>query len=358
MSEINYHCKCCDYVTRRTNDLAKHKLTKKHLINEEAYLEQSRKQQLEKNVKKKKIKKCSDEVSCEFQCEICKKEFKHRQSLTRHLNNKCKKSNNDEKSNVVNDTDKITILISEYNELKNEKKKLLDLATINATANMINAKSAKKSMSMMGYAMMHLKNAPPIKLLESKEAIKLLTYDKKTKHSLNELLMYHYEQNSLPKFIGDMIVVGYKKDNAEEQSIWVTDNSRLTFIVMELLESGKREWEFDKSGQTIKKLIIIPLLEEIKIELTKFIKKLGDMGKNEDNAMEYMENMYRSKKIICDITKGILTNAIIKYISPYFGFDSKLNCTNCKQKTSTDNIEIMMDEFYCRSCAKKLLKKI
>jgi len=357
MTIINCYCECCDYTTHRESDMKKHKLTKKHLLSKQAQLEQQNKpkkvQDIEKVLKKTNIK-CLKNAQIEFHCKNCHKCFKHIQSLNRHLK-KCKDINNEDKKIIIN-PDQIIVQISEYNELKNDKQKLLDLAAKNADASVINAKSAKKSMSMMNYAMYNFANAPPIKLLEKNEAIKLLTYDKKTKHTLNAHLIYHHNEYTLPRFIGDMIVAGYKKDDAGEQSIWTTDNARLSFIVMELLGSGKKEWEVDKSGLAIKKLIIVPLLEEIKSELLKHIEKLTEIGKKQDNALKYMEDMCSSKEIICEISKGTLADLIIKYISPHFGFDFKLICTKCKQKTHTNVGVMIKDKFYCYSCTDALLK--
>jgi hypothetical protein len=264
-------------------------------------------------------------------CDGCGAIFQQRQSLWRHKKSRC------QNDIVISDTESVdkTDLILRVRQLEEQNEKLLnvvsknaDILDKNAEANVINAKSTKKSMSMMSHAMKHFANAPPIKMLEGKQALKLLTYDNKTKYSSEDLIIYHYNAGTLQKYLGDMLVKEYKMKKAEKQSIWTTDASRLCFIVKQIIEgTGDDRWMNDRSGITITKLIISPLLTKVCEMLADHIKKFQADAKKEnydmDNAGDVMHKMYDANMIILEISQNELHKEILKYISPHFGFELK-----------------------------------
>lgn len=375
-----YFCNTCNYVTRRSNNLKKHMLTQKHIINNK---KDNKPVVKISNVKSNKLEKLFDksDLSDDFSdlaenlsmhklipynkkyvCKKCKFEFAHSQSLYNHKKfNRCKKTQKF-------DNDKIVISKEEYNKLKNtaeklerEKDKILDLANKNADATIITAKSANQSMRMMTYAIRNFADAPPVKLLEKSDAMKLITHKKNSEFSIEEHFVYNYAENLLHKFIGDMIIRSYKKENPEEQSMWATDTSRMSFIVMQILEdTGENEWVNDKSGLKIIKLIIKPVLEEIKHKMIKYINMCAKEGNDNDgNLKDCMEKMLNAKKIILEITKETLELEILKYIAPSFGLDlllvEKIVCTKCKKKYIKKNVELIKNKPYCTNCIDNLL---
>lgn len=384
-----YFCKICDYVTRRSNNLKKHMLTQKHIINikkvnkddnnndkiqnknlDDQYCKPKHehdKQGLPKSLQSDNAFKCKNK---KYICDGCNYEFVFRQSLYNHKKfNHCKKT----LENIGND--QIVISKEEYNKLKNtaeklerEKDKILDLANKNADvanknadATIITAKSANQSMRMITYAIRNFADAPPVKLLEKSDAMKLITHKKNSEFSIEEHFVYNYAENLLHKFIGDMIIRSYKKENPEEQSMWATDTSRMSFIVMQILEdTGENEWVNDKSGLKIIKLIIKPVLEEIKHKMIKYINMCAKEGNDNDgNLKDCMEKMLNAKKIILEITKETLELEILKYIAPSFGLDllsiEKVICTKCKKKYIKKNVELIKNKPYCTNCIDNLL---
>ena len=348
-------CELCDYETKRSTDLNKHLSTKKHI----------------KNMKENE----------KFFCKYCNQKFTQKSNLNRHERHICSMNTDKIESNklieeLVNKklAEQNQNLIKEFTEQSknlvrqlaeenqnlakgfcSQNDKLIDLATINA-------KSTKKSLSMMSYANKHLTKAQPLKLLEHKEAVKLLTYDKSSKHPLGTRIVYSYKEKILDEFLGDMIVEWYKKKNPDDQSIWSTDASRLSFILMNIFsETGKKEWNTDKKGLKIKKMIILPILEEIKKELMSSINEWTlDIDKSDD-AKSCYENIIFAKDIILEITKDTIADDVLKYIAPEFGFNLsqsikaiKDKCCKCNE-LSNDGHKLN-DKYYCDTCLLKLIK--
>ena len=60
-------------------------------------------------------------------------------------------------------------------------------------------------------------------------------YDKKSKKKMNysveKIILFHFKNDTLSKTLGKAIVEEYKKDDLEDQSMWSSDVSRLSFIV-------------------------------------------------------------------------------------------------------------------------------
>jgi hypothetical protein len=81
--------------------------------------------------------------------------------------------------------------------------------------------------------------------------------------------LYHFENDTLDKFIGDIIIKQYIKEDPKVQSVWNTDVSRLAYLVRELI-NNKKEWSIDKGGNKVTEYIIKPILDFIKIEIEKY----------------------------------------------------------------------------------------
>ena len=344
-----FACEICNYETKRLANLNKHKLTNKHI----------------KNIEYGKLI-----------CKYCGKKFAQQSGLSRHEKHRCNMNIVKSKSAKLIEAlvnEKLEVLVNENkklveqtqkmaNDFSEQNKNLIYLASKNADASIINAKSTKKSLSMISYANKNLKKAPALKLLEHKEAVKLLTYDKSSKHSLGTRIVFNYKSKILDKFLGDMIVVWYKKDNPDDQSIWSTDTSRLSFILMNIFsETGKKEWNADKKGLKIKKMIILPILEEIKKELILSIDEWSSNIDKIDDAKSCYENIIIAKDIILEITKDTIADEILKYIAPEFGFNlsqskKTINEKCCKCNKSSNDYHTFNNKYYCDVCLSKLLQ--
>jgi hypothetical protein len=99
---------------------------------------------------------------------------------------------------------------------------------------------------------------------------------KRTNYSLEEIILFYFERNTLPEILGKAIVEEYKKDDPEDQSMWASDVSRLSFIVKSAMgktKSKKSKWISDKNGIHFAELIIRPMFEIIKNKMKEYIKK-------------------------------------------------------------------------------------
>ncbi len=311
-----YICQTCKYETTIASNFKKHELSKKHINNTP-----------------KRLRRLS--------CKYCKKIFAHQSSLSRHENYNCEAKTDDNENPEL------------LSKMMNCMDKMIDLSTINA-------KSTRKSMNMLSYANKHYTKAPPVKLLEHKEAVKLLTYDKHPKYSLGEMVVFKYKSNQLSKFLGNMIVAYYKQDKPEDQSIWSTDTSRLSFILMHMFtDTNKKEWNTDKKGIRITKIIIEPILNEVRSELIKCKQQWFESGKNKDN-LNYMELICFAEEILIKISTGEISQGILQYIAPNFDINLaqsekviKAKCCKC-DKLSKNGCSVK-NKYYCDECLDKLL---
>jgi hypothetical protein len=139
--------------------------------------------------------------------------------------------------------------------------------------------------------------------------------------SIPENILYHYRHKNLYKYIGDIIVSYYKKEDPEKQNIWATDCTRLVYAIREIVNKNT-EWTIDKGGVKVGEYIIDPILKYMKKEIDKY---LDELEKNMDDEIVgiTLDNIYHAPKLKNDIKNGKLKEDIVKYISNYLYFDKK-----------------------------------
>jgi hypothetical protein len=177
-------------------------------------------------------------------------------------------------------------------------------------------------MSALKFILTNYKNAP---LLEPIKNDRLLEYTGDTVTNMNDLinnLFYNYKHKLLDRYIGDIIIKIYKKDDPNEQSIWSSDIQRFNYIIRQLI-GKKTNWYTDKKGIAVVDTIINPLLQYIKKILQEYVQdnKLNDKQINNlsKSLIEtILNNMMTANLIIVDIDNKILEDNILKYITPYF----------------------------------------
>ena len=194
---------------------------------------------------------CSNHI-----CDLCKRSYKHRSGLSRHRK-KCLEGSDAAKDKTIqelrNQMDEYRSLLKSSNDLT---KQSMNIAQTNAaTANT----ATKKSLSAINYLVKFHPNAPVIKPLGHRE-VKLLDM---REDNLLETLDYHDRKKTLHKFIGDFIVTVYKEDDVKLQSVWVSDSSRLTYIVRKLL-NNEPKWVVDKTGRILLTSVIEPFLAHLR----------------------------------------------------------------------------------------------
>src|SRR5207249_8087833 len=119
------------------------------------------------------------------------------------------------------------------------------------------------------YIATNYKTAPALQALDDYSQIQQKYNDSK----FIETLIYNFNHNKLDKYLGDMIIKFYKKEDPSQQSLWNSDTSRLTYIIKELLNNNNSDWLVDKKGIKTCNYIIDPLLQYIDVIIKKYLNK-------------------------------------------------------------------------------------
>lgn len=133
-----------------------------------------------------------------------------------------------------------------------------------------------------------------------------------------EKIIDEFEQQQLSSYIGNIIVDHYKK--TKNQSMWVTDITRLTLYIMNKDEPSK--WCVDNKGIIVKQYVIKPLLRYITKLLQKYNIDLDNRLNTHQNNLKKTKEINSIRvtidKIINKINKFADNDIIIKYIAPFF----------------------------------------
>ena len=334
---MKYECNTCVYETCDFGNFSRHMKSKKHLNNVElgsVIIQKTPKD----NPRHVNDNHSSDSGGSntftkeenQLVCENCNGVFKHYQNLWRHRKYRCTKKNIN-KSDLFMEIDKEKEIIR--NKLKETEDKLKqEEYKCNKLLNIINntTETNNKSMSVLNFLTKKYADAPPVELLGEDGVIGLIKFKTKTNKTIEDFIIYYFEQGELDKFIGDMIILEYKKDNPAEQSIWASDRSRLNFIIKQLMVGTDRsEWITDKSGIKITNLVITPILEKINQILGDHVKLRNKLiiqysdSKNVtiDDIAEIHESIVQIIGIQKHINSKKLHTEILRYIAPAFNFN-------------------------------------
>ena len=360
---MSFECIFCNYSTDDISNFGRHKKSNKHMTNEQLY----------KMTSNQTISKC----------DFCHKEFSSKSNMDRHKKNNCKfakfncakdiyncSKNSKDINNYPNDiceesdSDDVDSLSDEQliinantksshsdlktyimemknNQIKMEKEmeklkeqndKLLNLATENS-------KTANTSVRGITYAMKHFRNAQQLKLLKNDEAVKLLTYDNKSKNEVVEMIIIKYKNGLLDKYLGDILIKSYKKDDSTLQSLWGVDTTRMHFILKQ------KEWTSDNCGVKLTELVIDPFLKSVNNMILKYcVTERPNKEDDENNVEEYDEKRAKSafdiftkkweicQEIVIDLSKKKIHKQILKYITPHL----KLTQHEIKKKSKNN----------------------
>ena len=199
---------------------------------------------------------------------------------------------------------------------------------INSETTKINAEASIKSLSTAKYISKHLTQAPPL-TYDKKEISGLLEYNSSKRYKPVDYVIYNYTLKKLDEWVGNIIVKIYKKENPFDQSIWVTDNSRFSYLIFDVIEdaSGKKhEWITDKIGTKITEKIIAPTLNLLSIMLETYLEETKYIHEKYDNMeleeiSRYSNNRQKAVELIKEIKEDILHKNVLKYITPLFNAD-------------------------------------
>ena len=313
-----YKCEICVFSTVNKTDYSRHIKTKKHL---EKVIHPIK--SVKSNPKIVLIKSCK-KIDEKYVCMYCNNSYANQSNLTRHTK-KCSNKIIEDKDNQLQ-THEVSALKKENETLH----KQLDLyqKQLETFTDLLKSSMSPSNVNAFTYIVNNYSSAPQLSALTSYNNI--LDSDTMT---LPEVLIMYHQENTLCRFIGEFLVKSYSKKNANNQSMWSSDTSRLTYIVNELQESGKIKWVIDKKGVKIKKYVINPLLEYLKGEIQKY------MEENSFCTEKYMLiRLQAATEIYNNIDKEILVNDIVKYMAPYF----TLLKEDEKNKKQIDNKDIIL----------------
>ena len=398
-----YDCKPCDFYTANTTDLERHKNTKKH----KSIIDLLKSNTISATKKHKKCEKKIESIDSEnsdsensrvledannnlIKCTTCGKKFTTKRSMYRHNKQFCKVKNQqkindtykkvEEKDKYIEKLEKemrefqteyIKKLEHDKEKLEKDKEDLIDITKKVSTV----TKTAESRVSAMTYVNQHFTTAPPLKRLEGIKLNKLLEADDESESTFEEDIIYYYDNKELHKFLGNIIISEYKKDDPKKQSWWSSDIARLIFFIRGSMD-GCNTWVRDKNGVNLIKLIISPLTKKVKHILQDFLKKChkknqltshvnydshcsddsNDSDCDSDNSYENSSNdsdldqdekdtkvktrLERMHKIVEVVKKTKLCKLnldILRYIAPHFGID--ISSSGCRIDWNNSDID-------------------
>ena len=184
----------------------------------------------------------------------------------------------------------------------------------------------KKSVSALTFAVDNYDNAPAIRTISVQE---IDTFDS-TDNANNdkkvvEDILSSYKHKTLGAYLGNFIIKIYKKDDPKNQSIWNTDDNRLTYLIKELMNNESSNWIVDKKGIKTKTYLIEPLLSHIKDLLVAYqSNNTPRIGMSNIETEFILENSKKIVELTNDIDDGIIGKDILKHISSHLRFSNKL----------------------------------
>lgn len=277
---MEYECNKCIYTTTRKYNLDRHKKT------------------------------CR---STKFFCESCNYDTLNRSNYNRHI------TTQKHKIKVIETKTETTATIKINKNNKIDKMDSINTVIPNTNINIIIPKQqiktlikesinesnlVKNTTSIMKYLMTHYRNNPPLETFthdKCKEALKLTYKIKETQtknYDLEKHILNDYEHNLFINNITATILKSVKKNDPTQQSIYNTDTTRLNYIIKSTLDL----WIEDKSGLSLTRLVIKPILETIKSlildyqeyitnEVTKLKNKINIIKSKQDKK-KYKYNNY------------------------------------------------------------------
>ena len=312
-------CTICNYITKEKSNLNRHLKSKKHIkkvtddgntnnkvINNNYQSAPTHSKALKKE--KKNIIQNNELEKNNLTCKTCGICFSRISSLVRHQKI-CVYKNNE----IILLKNKLEQSEKESKHFKEENdyhKKMLNEA----------GGLVKKSVSALTYVAHNYGSAPTIKMIDIDDMTDLEQNNKK----LVEDAISAHKHKTLDKYLGDSIIKLYKTDKPEDQSVWATDTSRLTYLIKELMVNNSSNWIIDKKGIKTKEYLIDPLLGHIKALVIDYQKNSMILSTNAVEIEYILETNKQILKLVTDIDDGIVGNNLLKYISTHLFFNEKL----------------------------------
>lgn len=284
-----YNCDLCEFHTNRKTEYTRHLSTKKHLEKIESRSTESILNPI----------KIQHESNNKFVCMHCQNTYSSQSNLSKHMK-KCANKVIKEKDDCMKD--------KEIERLQKQ---------VETYENMLKSFTTPQTINYFNYICTNYPGAPALK--SQKSHVNMI---ENTMELIDVVTMYYYD-DKLISFIGDYVIGLYKKEKPQNQSIWSTDVSRLTYIISECcIKTKENIWSYDKKACKTKELAIAPALKFLRDNLVEFCQENG--GNSESHVLK---QLIAANGTIQMIDNGELAMGIAKYIAPKFAIsqgDSKL----------------------------------
>jgi hypothetical protein len=329
------------------------------------------------------VKKCN-----KFACNFCGLVFDARYKKVYHMKN-CKNKDKPIKIRLKKQDrakNKQTLilekLVDDVASIKNNSditKVAMETSRVAMETSVETSKLARKSMTMMKYASVYLKDAPPLTMLNKEEVYDMIDYEhvvmedeyidvivetsdsdtsqkkrieKQKVIKLDESLakyirpvLNNFENKTLSSFFGKMIAKYYNKCKKKFRKFWTADVSRLSFIIMQVVNrKGEKEWIQDKSGKKFTDLVITPMFDALSELIHKYIDNIQEYSSANYRILKpierdrYMEHGSLCLKLLQAIKYEKNNDSILKFIAPFFNFDS-MRLDDEPQKSSSSDYD-------------------
>lgn len=334
---MKYNCDPCTYCTNRKSSYDRHLTSTKHKTKTREY----------NNMEKKIVKRTTDALNCEklFQCSYCKASYKHQRSMKRHMNACSNKTEyllkyEESEKKVEQLLKNNTELKENFDELKEDNKKLkekyelliekYDIKRDELEESLIENNKNGKNPNVFSFVEGKYLKTKPLKQMSDGDVLKLDSMNEILEKEDGEMemcnvLQHHSLHKTLKDFVGDILRSIYEKDDKSTQQFFVSDCSRLSYIIRDIV--GKKSvWRRDNKGVILSKRIIDPILQYIREHLSKHMADYLTYVLDEfpDDKLESVNRIQRLTHIITSIDNGKLQHNILKYLAVYFQLDKSI----------------------------------
>lgn len=266
---------------------------------------------------KKKKNPCS---KTDKTCQYCESKFSSKWSLSRHIQDACKKNTIQTKIRLMEE--KIKADMKALDVLKIEDEQAI---TNNTQNNNNNTNNNNLTMNVITKEyILGFSNTPCIKALKNYDDVRAGNMILEPEYEDENIMFVNtihnqYIRNKLSKYLGNIIVSFYKRKDITQQSFWCSDLSRLKFLVR-VFPTGSTNgaWVTDGMGLIVKDEVIRPLLDYVVKSIDQYrITHLEKLIIDNDKFLSLSE-------IVTSIGNDSLLTQIIKYIAPHFTIGKKL----------------------------------
>lgn len=360
-----YECMLCNFSSDRFTDLNRHKQTQKHIVNEyknmkkinddnkiividktENYYQNGNKNtpNSKHHLTNGKNGKFYEDIKDNFNASSfsidenehvpnkkqqkcnCGKVFSHLSGLSRHKK-VCDNKNTNKDEYIAKLETKLAEMQTRIEKIEQTNNTISNSNNNNSNILISNDKSTinniinNKTINLFTYLNTHCNEVQPIKMLESDDISRILASKELGKHLLEDVIVFQHSKYALNEFLGEFILKEFKKSDPKKQQFWITDVTRLKFVVRQALNQNEAVWHPDKKGICLTKYIITPILDEIFSMMTDYTNLCNERRKNAQTSEQrekIQDQSTNALKVIYEINQKELHKDILKYIAPYF----------------------------------------